>query len=112
MASESNSTTFRFSPLGGGPNIPSWRQKRHWIWLPFALLPATTIFPFGDVLLQLERLGRPVGSFYSASLVVALFALLITLGVAISAIERLQSRVNYLEAEMMLRRSADAENNA
>jgi len=77
-----------------------------------ALIPAATLFPVGDILLQLQSLGHPVSSLFFVALAIAIGAVLVTLYVAVDAIERLRDRVDELEGEVNSRRSLPAGDNA
>jgi len=83
------------------------RSQHPWqIWLPLALLPATTVFPVGAILATLTDLGRPLPAYLSWSLIVALFAGLWSLSNTARLLTRLQDRVSQLESELNGLRSA------
>jgi hypothetical protein len=79
--------------------------RRHWIWLPFALIPAMTVFPIGSVFLQLALLGHSVPNYLEVSLWCGLGAALLILAFLVNTIERLQHRIGQLEGDVALMRS-------
>jgi hypothetical protein len=82
------------------------RGLRWQIWLPLALLPATSVFPVAAILATLTDLGRPLPAYLSWSLIVALFAGLWSLSNTARLLTRLQDRVSQLESELNGLRSA------
>jgi hypothetical protein len=82
------------------------RGLRWQLWLPLAVLPATTVFPVGAILTALDDLGRPLPTYLSWSLIVALFAGLWSLSNTARLLTRLQDRVSQLESELNGLRSA------
>jgi hypothetical protein len=70
------------------------------------------LFPVGDIQLQLQSLCHPVSSLFSVASAIAIGAVLVTLYVAVDAIERLRDRVDEREGELNSRRSLPAGDNA